>query len=142
MTVYNGSTIINVGFGRQDDPAYFVGKVSWDAALTTADTLVFADVLPKGFGLKIDDVEVYGTLPDSNATQTSAIKIGTEIDDDSLQVATVIAQTGQLFLKGVTGVGSTLTGADDIVVTPTADAATPVTSGDLYIKVTGRLQLK
>jgi len=64
MTAYTGSVLTTTGFGRQDEPESVLVKASWDAELTTDDTLTVANAIPPGLKLIIDDVEVFGTIPD------------------------------------------------------------------------------
>ncbi len=143
MTAYTGTILSQQGFGRQDTAAELLAKVSWTSNLSTSDTLTIANAIPAGLKLEIADFEIWGTIPDSNATQQFGLKVGTENDDDAFLVATVINQRAQLFLKGN---GAALTTAidddEDIVITPTANPATGVSSGDFYVKLTGRLLMK
>lgn len=143
MTAYTGEVLSTTGFSRQDDISTVLCKVSWTAALTTADTLTIADAIPEGKKLLIDDVEIYGTQPDAHATPTLGLKAGVNGDDDAFLAATVITAKEQLLLKGTgASIGTTIEDKTDIVLTPTANPATNVTSGDFYVKLTGRSQMK
>jgi hypothetical protein len=143
MTAYTGSVLTTTGFGRQDDRAEVTVSVAWAADLTTADTLTVADAFPPGLKLLTEYVEIWGTNPDSNATQTFGFKLGTEADDNAFQVATVIADAGdQIHYICTTGIGTTFDDDNDIVITPTANCATAVSSGTFWVKYIGRMQEK
>jgi hypothetical protein len=146
MTAYTGSVIRSTKFGRNQQ-LEVLAKVAWaDAALASGDTLTIADAFPEG--VKLGDVyfEMFGTIPDTHATQTSGIKIGTETDDDAFVPATVISQRMQWFLVGtgaaINTADAVITDQRDIVATMTANAATGVTSGTLYFRVIARLITK
>lgn len=143
MTAYTGSVLTTTGFGRQDDRAEVTCSVAWTEALSTSDTLTIADAFPEGQKLLVERVHLFGTNPDTNATQTFGFKLGTEDDDDAFQAATVIDDAGgQISYFCTTGKGTTITDATDIVLTPTADPATAATSGTFYIEFIGRMQMK
>lgn len=141
MTAYTGSWLVAPRLGRQDTSVTILGSVAWSgAALASGDTLTIADLSKLGDSLIVEDFEVFGTLPDTNATQTFGLKIGPsgdDSDDDGLLVATVINQRAQLFLKGNGAfIGSgTIDGANNLVATVTANCATGVTSGTMYFKL-------
>jgi hypothetical protein len=145
MTAYTGSVVRSTKFGRQTQLEALV-KVSWSANLAAADTLTIADVIPEGQKLGDYDFELFGTVGDSNATPTLAVKVGTETDDDAFIPATVIKQTTQTFLKGtgaaINTAGASTTDDRDIVITVTANAATGVSSGTWYGLLLARLLMK
>lgn len=141
MTVFTGTWLKKPRTGRQDTNEEVIGKVSWSgAALTTADTLVIANLVPFGEKVIVDSFTLYGTIPDTNATQTTGFKAGVTGDDDAFLVPTVINQRAQLNLRGngASIAGEPLTGALDLIITPTANAATGVTSGDLWVVLSVR----
>lgn len=141
MTAYTGSWLVAPRLGRPDTTQVVLAKISWSgAALASGDTLTVADLTKLGETIIAEDVELFGTLPDTNATQTSGFKVGVTGDDDAFLAAIVINQRGQLFLKGTgasVGVG-TIGESKDLIVTVTANAATGVTSGDVFVKLTIR----
>lgn len=138
MTAYTGSWLVKPRLGRQDETVLAVGKISWSgAALASGDTLTIADFLKTGESAIVESVRIFGTIPDSHATQTSGFKAGVTGDDDAFLAATVINQRTQLHLIG-TGAsigGTALSGAVDFIITLTANAATGVTSGDIFVEV-------
>jgi hypothetical protein len=138
MTAFTGSWLTKPRLGRQDTTELAIGKVSWSGgALASGDTLTIAGLIPFGENAIIDSVTLFGTIPDTNATQTTGFKIGVTGDDDVFLAATVINQRAQLNLKG-TGAsigGAALEGLLDLIITVTANAATGVTSGDLWVEV-------
>jgi len=140
MAAYTGTWLKKPRTGRQDANETAIGKVSWTAALTTADTLTIANLVPFDENVIVDEVIIYGTLPDTNATPTTAFKAGTAADDDAFLVSTVVAPKSQVNLRGNgAAIASTvITGAADLIITPTANAATAATTGDLWVVVTFR----
>lgn len=143
MTAYTGEVLTTTGFSAQDDVATVLGKVSWTANLSTADTLTVSAAIPEGLKLIVDDFELYGDTPDTATTPAFAFKAGTEDDDDAFIPATVIKRGEQVITKGQgVAIGSTITDVTDIVITPTADPTTAVSAGDFFVKLTGRLQMK
>lgn len=143
MTAYTGTVLATTGFGRQDERASVICSVAWTSALSTSDTLTISNAFPPGVKLLIEEVTLFGTQPDTNASQTFGFKLGTENDDDAFQAAVVIDNpNGQLVHHCVTGIGTTIDDDEDIVLTPSANPATGATSGTFYIKVIARPQMK
>ena len=140
MTDYTGSWLTKPRLGRQDVAEVAVGKISWTSALASADTLTIADLVPFGQKMIVDGIRIFGTIPDTNATQTTALKAGVTGDDDAFLAATVTNQRQQLQLFGTgASIGVTeIEGVKDLIITVTANAATGVASGDLFVEVTYR----
>ena len=140
MTDYTGSWLTKPRLGRQDVTEVAVGKISWTSALASADTLTIADLVPFGQKMIVDGIRIFGTIPDTNATQTTALKAGITGDDDAFLAATVTNQRQQLQLFGTgASIGVTeIEGVKDLIITVTANAATGVASGDLFVEVTYR----
>lgn len=141
MTANTGSWLVAPRLGRADQSVEVIGSIAWSGgAIASGDTFTIAGLTGLGESIIVEDFELYGTIPDTNATQTTGFKAGVTGDDDAFLAALVINQRGQLFLKGTgDSIGGTAIGeSKDLVVTATANAATGVTSGTLYVKLTVR----
>jgi hypothetical protein len=138
MTTYTGSWLTKPRLGRQDTLEIAVGKVTWSGApLANNNTLIIPDLIPFGEKMIVDSLTLYGTIPDTNATQTSALKIGVTGNDDAFLAPTVINQRMQLRIMGTGNSigGAALTGKKDLIITMTANAATGVNSGSFWVQV-------
>lgn len=144
MTAYNFTS--TTGRTKQWIPGEtikYTGVLSLSAALTTADTVTATDAVPKG--ATVQQVRVYGARLDTNANSTSQYKVGDATDDDRFISAGAgggDAVTGMMTVINVaanstTGVGAGYKYSADtsIVLTPTANAATGATSGQVFIDI-------
>jgi hypothetical protein len=136
MAAYTGTILVSSNFGTDDQAFPVLGKASWTATSTATDTFTYSLILPKGLTLKVVDFEVYGTQPDSNATPTTSVMAGVNGDTDAFLAATVSKQVNQFHFKGTgASIGTTLSGATNIVVTFGGTMATGVATGDVFVKL-------
>ena len=136
MAAYTGTILVSSNFGTNDQVFPVLGKASWTATATAADTFTYSLILPKGIALEIVDFDVFGTQPDSNATPTTSVMAGVSGDTDAFLAATVSKQVNQFHFKGTgASIGASLTGATDIVVTFGGTMATGVATGDVFVKL-------
>lgn len=112
-------------------------KYDLAAALASADTITWTNALPNA-KRQILDVEVWYPTLDTNATPTHGVKIGDGTTTDAYLLAKVQKVLPQIFYKGDgTSISTSFSGLRDIVLTCTANAATTVTSGTIWVRVRG-----
>lgn len=138
MTDFTGSWLVKPKMGRQDTQIRAIGKISWSgAALEINDRLNIINLIPFGEKVIVDSFRMFGTIPDTNATQTIGFRAGVTGDDDAFLTPTVINQRTQLNLSGngASIGGAAIEGSKDLVITVTANAGTGVTSGDVFVEL-------
>lgn len=136
MTIFTG-TITHEGNWQAGALYEALGSCSISAAVATADTFVFTNILPVN-DVEIVDFEVYGSDLDTNATPTGTLTAGDGTDVDGYMASKTAGGADEQYFRKGDGVlvgGNVNPASRNIILTLGGTVATAASSGTIYVRV-------